>query len=83
MAEEKKGKSSRGGQKVQSKRSTSLKESKTGATKQAKAQTKGVRSEIKGLVLMALPYWLLSGWLEWKLAYGAVLLVVFFPTGLA
>ena len=52
MAEEKKGKSSRGGQKVQSKRSTSLKESKTGATKQAKAQTKGVRSEIKGLVLM-------------------------------
>lgn len=52
MAEEKKGKSSRGGQKVQSKRSTPLKESKTGATKQAKAQTKGVRSEIKGLVLM-------------------------------
>ena len=52
MAEEKKGKSSRGGQKVQSKRSTPLKESKTGATKQAKAQTKGIRSEIKGLVLM-------------------------------
>lgn len=52
MAEEKKGKSSRGGQKVQSKGSTPLKESKTGATKQAKAQTKGVRSEIKGLVLM-------------------------------
>lgn len=52
MAEEKKGRSSRGGQKVQSKRSTPLKESKTGATKQAKAQTKGVRSEIKGLVLM-------------------------------
>ena len=52
MAEEKKGKSSRGGQKVQSKRSTPLKESKTGATKQAKTQAKGVRSEIKGLVLM-------------------------------
>ena len=52
MAEEKKGKSSRGGQKVQSKRSTPLKESKTGKTKNAKAQTKGVRSEIKGLVLM-------------------------------
>ena len=52
MAEEKKGRSSRGGQKVQSKRSTPLKESKTGATKQTKAQTKGVRSEIKGLVLM-------------------------------
>ncbi len=52
MAEEKKGKSSRGGQKVQSKQSTPLKESKTGATKQGKAQTKGVRSEIKGLVLM-------------------------------
>lgn len=52
MAEEKKGKSSRGGQKVQSKRTTPLKESKTGTTKQAKTQTKGVRSEIKGLVLM-------------------------------
>lgn len=52
MAEEKKGKSSRGGQKIQSKRTTPLKESKIGATKQAKAQTKGVRSEIKGLVLM-------------------------------
>ena len=52
MAEEKKGRSSRGGQKVQSKRSTPLKESKTGKTKNAKAQTKGVRSEIKGLVLM-------------------------------
>ena len=53
MAEEKKGKSSRGGQKIQSKRTTPLKESKTGATKQAKAQTKGVRSEIKGLLLMS------------------------------
>ena len=52
MAEEKKGRSSRGGQKVQSKRSTPLKESKPGKTKNAKAQTKGVRSEIKGLVLM-------------------------------
>ncbi len=52
MAEEKKGKSSRGGQKVQSKRTTPLKESKTGTSKQAKTQTKGVRSEIKGLVLM-------------------------------
>ena len=52
MAEEKKGKSSRGGQKVQSKRTTPLKESKTGKTKNAKTQTKGVRSEIKGLVLM-------------------------------
>ena len=52
MAEEKKGKSSRGGQKVQLKRTTPLKESKTGTTKQAKTQTKGVRSEIKGLVLM-------------------------------
>ena len=53
MAEEKKGKSSRGGQKIQSKQTTPLKESKTGATKQAKAQTKGVRSEIKGLLLMS------------------------------
>lgn len=52
MAEEKKGKSSRGGQKVQSKRSTPLKESKPGKTKNAKTQVKGVRSEIKGLVLM-------------------------------
>ena len=52
MAEEKKGKSSRGGQKVQSKRSTPLKESKTGKTKNTKTQAKGVRSEIKGLVLM-------------------------------
>ena len=52
MAEEKKGRSSRGGQKVQSKRSTPLKESKPGKTKNAKAQTKGVQSEIKGLVLM-------------------------------
>ncbi len=52
MAEEKKGKSSRGGQKVQSKRTTPLKESKIGTSKQAKTQTKGVRSEIKGLVLM-------------------------------
>ena len=52
MAEEKKGKSSRGGQKVQLKRTTPLKESKTGTTKQAKTQTKGVRSEIKGLVFM-------------------------------
>ena len=52
MAEEKKGKSSRGGQKVQSKRSTPLKESKLGKTKNAKTQVKGVRSEIKGLVLM-------------------------------
>ena len=52
MAEEKKGRSSRGGQKVQSKRSTPLKESKLGKTKNAKTQVKGVRSEIKGLVLM-------------------------------
>ena len=52
MAEEKKGRSSRGGQKVQSKRSTPLKESKTGKTKNTKTQAKGVRSEIKGLVLM-------------------------------
>ena len=52
MAEEKKGKSSRGGQKIQSKRTTPLKESKIGTSKQAKTQTKGVRSEIKGLVLM-------------------------------
>ena len=52
MAEEKKGKSSRGGQKVQSKRTTPLKESKIGTSKQDKTQTKGVRSEIKGLVLM-------------------------------
>ena len=52
MAEEKKGKSSRGGQKVQSKQSTPLKESKPGKTKNAKTQVKGVRSEIKGLVLM-------------------------------
>ena len=52
MAEEKKGKSSRGGQKVQSKRSTPLKESKPGKTKNAKTHVKGVRSEIKGLVLM-------------------------------
>lgn len=52
MAEEKKGKSPRGGQKVQSKRSTPLKESKAGKTKDAKTHTKGVRSEIKGLVLM-------------------------------
>lgn len=52
MAEEKKGKSSRGGQKIQSRRTTPLKESKIGTSKQAKTQTKGVRSEIKGLVLM-------------------------------
>ena len=52
MAEEKKGKSSRGGQKVQSKQSTPLKESKPGKTKNAKTQVKAVRSEIKGLVLM-------------------------------
>lgn len=52
MAEEKKDKSSRGGRKIQSRRSTPLKESKSGKTKNAKTQTKGVRSEIKGLVLM-------------------------------
>ena len=52
MAEEKKGKSSRGGRKTQSKRSTSLKEGKTDKTKNAKIQTKGIRNEIKGLVLM-------------------------------
>lgn len=52
MAEEKKGKSSRGGQKVQSKRSTPLKESKADTKKNTKTQTKGIRSEIKGLVLM-------------------------------
>ncbi len=52
MAEEKKGKSSRGGQKVQSKRSTPLKESKASTKKNTKTQTKGIRSEIKGLVLM-------------------------------
>ena len=52
MAEEKKGKSSRGGQKVQSKQSTPLKESKPAKTKNAKTQVKAVRSEIKGLVLM-------------------------------
>lgn len=52
MAEEKKDKSSRGGRKVQSKRSTPLKEGKPDKTKNGKIQTKGVRSEIKGLVLM-------------------------------
>ena len=52
MAEEKKGKSSRGGQKVQSKRTTPLKDSKPSRTRQTKSQIKGVRSEIKGLVLM-------------------------------
>lgn len=52
MAEEKKGKSSRGGQKVQSKQSTPLKEGKAGKTKSVNTQMKGVRSEIKGLVLM-------------------------------
>lgn len=52
MAEEKKGRSSRGGQKIQSKRSTPLKESKAGKTKDAKTKTKGLRSEIKGLILM-------------------------------
>ncbi len=52
MAEEKKGKSSRGGQKVQSKRSTPLKESKADTKKHTKTQTKGIRSEIKGLILM-------------------------------
>ena len=52
MAEEKKDKSSRGGRKTQSKRSTSLKEGKTDKTKNAKIQTKGIRNEIKGLVLM-------------------------------
>ena len=52
MAEEKNGKSSRGGQKVQSKRTTPLKDSKPSRTRQTKTQIKGVRSEIKGLVLM-------------------------------
>ena len=52
MAEEKKGKSSRGGQKVQLKRTTPLKDSKPSRTRQTKSQIKGVRSEIKGLVLM-------------------------------
>ena len=52
MAEEKKDKSSRGGRKTQSKRSTPLKEGKPDKTKNGKMQTKGVRSEIKGLVLM-------------------------------
>ena len=52
MAEEKKDKSSRGGRKIQSKRSTPLKEGKPDKTKNGKMQTKGVRSEIKGLVLM-------------------------------
>lgn len=52
MAEEKKDKSSRGGRKIQSKRSTPLKEGKPDKTKNGKIQTKGVRSEIKGLVLM-------------------------------
>ena len=54
MAEEKKGKSSRGGRKTQSKRSTPLKEGKIDKTKNAKIQTKGIRNEIKGLVLMGL-----------------------------
>ena len=52
MAEEKKGKSSRGGQKLQSKRTTPLKDSKPSRRRQTKTQIKGVRSEIKGLVLM-------------------------------
>lgn len=52
MAEEKKDKSSRGGRKIQSKRSTPLKEGKPDKTKNGKIQTKGVRSEIKGLVLI-------------------------------
>ena len=52
MAEEKKDKSSRGGRKTQSKRSTPLKEGKPDKTKNGKMQTKGVRSEIKGIVLM-------------------------------
>ena len=54
MAEEKKDKSSRGGRKTQSKRPTPLKEGKTDKTKNAKIQTKGIRNEIKGLVLMGL-----------------------------
>ena len=52
MAEEKKDKSSRGGRKIQSKRSTPLKEGKPDKTKNGKIQMKGVRSEIKGLVLI-------------------------------
>lgn len=52
MAEEKKDKSSREGRKIQSKRSTPLKEGKPDKTKNGKIQTKGVRSEIKGLVLI-------------------------------
>ena len=52
MAEEKKGKTSRGGQKIQRKRSTPLKGSTQDGTKKAKTQTKGIRSEIKGLILM-------------------------------
>ena len=61
MAEEKKDKSSRGGRKTQSKRSTPLKESKTDKTKNAKIQTKGIRNEIKGLVLMGLAILALIG----------------------
>ena len=52
MAEEKKGKTSRGGQKIQRKWSTPLKGSTQDGTKKAKTQTKGIRSEIKGLILM-------------------------------
>lgn len=52
MAEEKKGKTSRGGQKIQRKRSNPLKGSTQDGTKKAKTQTKGIRSEIKGLILM-------------------------------
>ena len=61
MAEEKKDKSSRGGRKTQSKRSTPLKEGKTDKTKNAKIQTKGIRNEIKGLVLMGLAILALIG----------------------
>ena len=61
MAEEKKDKSSRGGRKTQSKRSTPLKEGKTDKTKNAKIKTKGIRNEIKGLVLMGLAILALIG----------------------
>ena len=52
MVEEKKGKAPRRGQKIQSKRSTPLKEDKRGSTRGTKAQPKGIRTEVKGLLLM-------------------------------
>lgn len=52
MAEEKKGKAPRRGQKIQSKRSTPLKEDKRGSTRGTKAEPKGIRTEVKGLLLM-------------------------------